>query len=151
MLFGCSSTFEPAILYTIMLSDASSRSLPKAKDGCDSQAEDVGSADAKKTGFKDFIKLLPRRNNTQRSAKDPKSSLDRESTAKCSHIRDQAEVRKYYFLVHYFPRNYVCLFEINCSSTARTMQQLEGHLERAYPPPRLKLMVHPKMIIVLLC
>ncbi|XP_035035982.1 uncharacterized protein bcl2l12 isoform X1 [Hippoglossus stenolepis] len=69
----------------------SSRSQPKAKDGCDSQAEDVGSADAKKTGFKDFIKQLPRLNNKQRSAKDPKSSLDRESTATFSHITDQAE------------------------------------------------------------
>ncbi|XP_053298985.1 bcl-2-like protein 12 [Pleuronectes platessa] len=69
----------------------SSTSQPKAKDGCDSQAEYVGSADAKKTGFKDFIKQLPLRNNTKRSGKDPKSSLERESTAKCSHIRDQAE------------------------------------------------------------
>ncbi|XP_019958500.2 uncharacterized protein bcl2l12 isoform X2 [Paralichthys olivaceus] len=69
----------------------SSKPQTKAKDGCDSQTEDVSSADAKKTGFKDFIKQLPHRNNSHRSVKDPKGSLDRKSTAKLSHNRDQTE------------------------------------------------------------
>ncbi|XP_039979461.1 uncharacterized protein bcl2l12 isoform X2 [Xiphias gladius] len=64
---------------------------PNAKDGWDSQAEDVISADENKTGFKDFIKQLPHRNTTCRSTKDLKGSLDRDSKAKLSHQRDQTE------------------------------------------------------------
>ncbi|XP_070779171.1 uncharacterized protein bcl2l12 [Enoplosus armatus] len=62
----------------------SSKPQPKAKEVWDSQAEDVSSADEKKTGFKDFIKQLPRRNTLRRSAKDPKGSLDRDSRVKPS-------------------------------------------------------------------
>ncbi|XP_044038691.1 uncharacterized protein bcl2l12 isoform X2 [Siniperca chuatsi] len=69
----------------------SSKPQPKAKDVWNSQAEDVSSADEKKTGFKDFIKQLPRRNTTRRPAKDHKGSLDRDSRAKLSHLRDQTE------------------------------------------------------------
>ncbi|XP_056256629.1 uncharacterized protein bcl2l12 isoform X1 [Seriola aureovittata] len=64
---------------------------PKAKDGGDSQTEDVSSSDEKKSGFKDFIKQLPRRNTSRSSAKDPKGSLDRDSPAKPPLLRDQAE------------------------------------------------------------
>lgn len=69
---------------TLMLSYASAK------------AEDVSSGDEKKNGFKDFIKQLPRRNTTHGSAKDPKSSLDRGSKPKLSHLRDQTDVRKCY-------------------------------------------------------
>lgn len=75
----------------------SSKVRPKAKDGWDSQAEDVSSADEKKTGLKSFIKQLPRRNTLRRSAKDPKGSLDRDSKTKPPHLRDQTEVRNYLF------------------------------------------------------
>ncbi|XP_029293396.1 uncharacterized protein bcl2l12 [Cottoperca gobio] len=67
----------------------SSKPQPKAKDGRDSPAVDVYSADEKKTGFKDFIKQLPRNNTIRRPAKDPKGSLDRDSRAKP--IRDLSE------------------------------------------------------------
>lgn len=77
-----------------MLSHASSKPQPKAKDA---QAEDVSSADEKKTGFKDLIKQLPLRNTTRRPAKDPKGSLDRNSRAKHPHPRDQTDVRKCHF------------------------------------------------------
>ncbi|XP_029996577.1 uncharacterized protein bcl2l12 isoform X2 [Sphaeramia orbicularis] len=60
---------------------------PKVKDGWDSQAEDVSSGDEKKTGFKDFIKQLPRLTPPRRSSKDPRGSLDREK----SKPRDQTE------------------------------------------------------------
>ncbi|KAM9843120.1 uncharacterized protein bcl2l12 [Aulostomus maculatus] len=63
---------------------ASSRSQRTTSDGCDSQAEDASSADEKKTGFKDLIKQLPLRNAMRSPAKDPKSSLERES----KHLRD---------------------------------------------------------------
>ncbi|KAI3360293.1 hypothetical protein L3Q82_014596, partial [Scortum barcoo] len=62
----------------------------KAKDD-DSQVEDVSSGDEKKMGLRDLIKQLPRRNTTRRSGKDPKGSLDRDSRAKASHLRDQSE------------------------------------------------------------
>nr|XP_020463932.1 bcl-2-like protein 12 isoform X2 [Monopterus albus] len=69
----------------------SSKSQSKAKNVLDSQAEDVSSADEKKTGFKDFIKQLPRRNTPRRSAKDHKGSLEKDSKSKASHPRDQTE------------------------------------------------------------
>ncbi|XP_068435408.1 uncharacterized protein bcl2l12 [Clinocottus analis] len=64
---------------------------PQAKDGWDSQAEDVNSADKKQTGFKDLIKQLPHQNNIRRSPQDPKGSLDRDSKTRVSHLRDQTE------------------------------------------------------------
>lgn len=70
---------------------ASSKPQPKAKDGWDSQAEEVNSADEKNSGFKDFIKQLPRYNSSRRAAKDPKGSLDRDNKTKPSHLRDQIE------------------------------------------------------------
>ncbi|XP_044188086.1 uncharacterized protein bcl2l12 isoform X2 [Thunnus albacares] len=72
-------------------SEYSSKLQPNTKDGWDPQAEDVSSADEKKTGFKDFIKQLPRRNTTRSPAKDPKGLLDRDSKPKLSHLRDQTE------------------------------------------------------------
>ncbi|KAM9346453.1 uncharacterized protein bcl2l12 [Symphorus nematophorus] len=63
---------------------------PKTKDGGDSQAEDVSSSDEKKPGLKDLLKL-PLRNTTRRSAKDQKGSLERDSKAKPSYLRDQLE------------------------------------------------------------
>lgn len=54
----------------------------KKKDGNDSQAEDVSSADEKKTGFKDLIKQLPLRSTTRRPAKD------RDSKSKPSRSKD---------------------------------------------------------------
>ncbi|XP_037648464.1 bcl-2-like protein 12 isoform X1 [Sebastes umbrosus] len=62
----------------------SSKPQPKEKDGGDAQAEDVNSADEKKSGFKDFIRQLPRQSTTRRAAKDPKGSLGRDSKAKLS-------------------------------------------------------------------
>lgn len=91
------TTFELGVSHSLMLSHASCKPQPNAKDGWDSQAEDVISADENKTGFKDFIKQLPHRNTTCRSTKDLKGSLDRDSKAKLSHQRDQTEVREYYF------------------------------------------------------
>lgn len=79
-----------------MLSLASSKPQPKAKNGWNSKVEDVRS-DEKKTGFKDLIKQLPLRNTTRHPAKDPKGSLEREKRAKLTHLRDQTEVRKYFF------------------------------------------------------
>ncbi|XP_071357604.1 uncharacterized protein bcl2l12 isoform X2 [Trachinotus anak] len=64
---------------------------PKTKEGCDSQTEDVSSADEKKSGFRDFIKQLPRRSTSRSAAKDPKGSLDRDGAAKPPHLRNQAE------------------------------------------------------------
>ncbi|XP_038595457.1 uncharacterized protein bcl2l12 isoform X2 [Micropterus salmoides] len=69
----------------------SAKPQPKAKDVQDSQVEDVSSADEKKTSLKGFIKQLPRRNTSRRAAKDPKGSLDRDSRAKTSHLRDRTE------------------------------------------------------------
>nr|XP_033499796.1 bcl-2-like protein 12 isoform X4 [Epinephelus lanceolatus] len=63
---------------------ASSKPQPKAKDGWDSQAEECNSADEKNSGFKDFIKQLPRYNSSRRS-------LDRDNKTKPSHLRDQIE------------------------------------------------------------
>ncbi|XP_026180372.1 uncharacterized protein bcl2l12 [Mastacembelus armatus] len=69
----------------------SSNSQQKAKNGWDSQTEDVSSADEKRTGFKDFIKKLPRRTTARHSTRDPKNSLDRDGKAKPSHVRDHTE------------------------------------------------------------
>ncbi|KAK2832730.1 hypothetical protein Q5P01_016619 [Channa striata] len=69
----------------------SSKSPKKAKDGWDSQAEDVSSADEKKIGLKDLLKQLPRRNTARRSVKDPKGSLDKDSKTKLPHLRHQTE------------------------------------------------------------
>ncbi|XP_042361817.1 uncharacterized protein bcl2l12 isoform X2 [Plectropomus leopardus] len=66
----------------------SSKPQPKAKDGGETQAEDANSGDEKNSGFKDLIKQL---NSTRRAAKDPKGSLDRDSKAKPSLLRDQIE------------------------------------------------------------
>uniref|UniRef100_UPI0037E81544 apoptosis facilitator Bcl-2-like protein 14 isoform X1 n=2 Tax=Semicossyphus pulcher TaxID=241346 RepID=UPI0037E81544 len=55
------------------------------KDRGDSQAEDTSSAEEKKSGFKDFIKQLPRRHTARRS-KDAKGSLDRDGKT-----REQSE------------------------------------------------------------
>ncbi|XP_018518487.1 putative uncharacterized protein DDB_G0271982 isoform X2 [Lates calcarifer] len=63
----------------------SSKPQPKPVDVCNSQTED------EKTAFKDFIKQLPRRSTSRRPAKEPKSSLDRDSKAKLSLPRDQTE------------------------------------------------------------
>ncbi|XP_026214676.1 bcl-2-like protein 12 isoform X2 [Anabas testudineus] len=68
----------------------SAKTRPKAKDGWDSQAEDVSSADEKKSGLKNFIKQLPRRNTARRSTKEPKSSVEKGSGTK-PHLRDQIE------------------------------------------------------------
>ncbi|XP_054464035.1 uncharacterized protein bcl2l12 isoform X2 [Anoplopoma fimbria] len=69
----------------------SSKPQPNAKDGRDSQAEDVYSADEKKPGFMDLIKQLPRQSSIHRPAQDPKGSLDRDSKTRVSHLRDQTE------------------------------------------------------------
>ncbi|KAM6965888.1 uncharacterized protein bcl2l12 [Tautogolabrus adspersus] len=61
-----------------------------SKDSVDSQAEDV-SSDEKKSGYKDFLKQIPRRNTSRRSAKESKGSLDRDNRAKPGHRRDQLE------------------------------------------------------------
>uniref|UniRef100_A0A8D0D063 Uncharacterized protein n=1 Tax=Sander lucioperca TaxID=283035 RepID=A0A8D0D063_SANLU len=69
----------------------SSKKQTKAKDGWDPPAKAVSSAVERKTGFKDFIKQLPRHNSARRSAKDPKGSLDKDSKARVSQLRDQTE------------------------------------------------------------
>ncbi|XP_076000303.1 uncharacterized protein bcl2l12 [Genypterus blacodes] len=55
----------------------STKPQPRKKDGWDSQAEDVSSADEKKS-LKDFIKQLPRRSKAPKPAKDPSSSLEKD-------------------------------------------------------------------------
>ncbi|XP_029015653.1 bcl-2-like protein 12 [Betta splendens] len=62
----------------------SSKVQPRAKDVYDSQAEDVSSADEKKSSLKSFIKQLPRRNTSRRSTKEPTGSLGRDSKSKVS-------------------------------------------------------------------
>lgn len=57
---------------------------PRLKDEKDSPAEDVSSADEKKTGFKDFIKQLPRRNTARRLAKDHRDN-------KAKHLKEPGE------------------------------------------------------------
>ncbi|KAF1380067.1 hypothetical protein PFLUV_G00182630 [Perca fluviatilis] len=69
----------------------SSKKQTKAKDGWDPPAKAGSSADERKTGFKDFIKQLPRHNSARRPAKDPKGSLDKDSKAKVPQLRDQTE------------------------------------------------------------
>ncbi|XP_032393722.1 uncharacterized protein bcl2l12 [Etheostoma spectabile] len=69
----------------------SSKKQPKAKDGWDPAAKAVSSADEKKTGFKDFIKQLPRHNSARRPAKDPKGSLEKDNKAKVPQLRDLAD------------------------------------------------------------
>ncbi|XP_071375092.1 apoptosis facilitator Bcl-2-like protein 14 isoform X2 [Centroberyx affinis] len=72
---------------------------PKAKDGLDSQDEDVSSADEKKGGFKELMKRLPRASARRRPAKDPgqdhkdnnKDSRPNGISPGLSHIRDQLE------------------------------------------------------------
>ncbi|XP_029364482.1 uncharacterized protein bcl2l12 isoform X2 [Echeneis naucrates] len=64
---------------------------PQSKDGCDSQTEDVSSADEKKTGYKDVIKQLPHCHTFHASAKGPKGSLEQDITTKPPHLRDQVE------------------------------------------------------------
>lgn len=86
-----------------MLSHASSKPQTKAKDEWDSQAEDVSSADEKKTGFKDFIKQLPRRSTTRRATKDSKGSLDGDSRVKLPHLRGHIDVSECYFYEALYP------------------------------------------------
>ncbi|KAG7222024.1 hypothetical protein INR49_028188 [Caranx melampygus] len=62
----------------------------KTKDGRDSPS-DVSSSDEKKSGFKGFMKQLPRRNTSRASAKDPKNSLDRSGSMKPTLVRQQAD------------------------------------------------------------
>ncbi|XP_034751020.1 bcl-2-like protein 12 isoform X2 [Etheostoma cragini] len=69
----------------------SSKKQPKAKDGWDPATKAVSSADEKKTGFKDFIKQLPRHNSGRGPAKDPKGSLDKDSKAKVPQLRDLSD------------------------------------------------------------
>nr|XP_057905874.1 uncharacterized protein bcl2l12 [Doryrhamphus excisus] len=64
---------------------------PKVKDGLDSEAEDQSSADEKKTGFKDFLKQLPRRNAARSSAKDGKGSLEKDGKIKPPHVKELSE------------------------------------------------------------
>uniref|UniRef100_A0A8C5GA07 Uncharacterized protein n=1 Tax=Gouania willdenowi TaxID=441366 RepID=A0A8C5GA07_GOUWI len=63
----------------------------KLQEDGDSPAEDVTAGDDKKLGFKELIKQLPRRNSSSRFSKDTKGSLDRDSKAKHSVLRDQSE------------------------------------------------------------
>ncbi|XP_061701680.1 DNA ligase 1 isoform X2 [Syngnathoides biaculeatus] len=71
------------------------RPEPKVKDGWDSQAEEQSSGDEKKTGFKDFLKQLPRRNTVRSSArssvKDTKGSLENDSKPRPPNLRELSE------------------------------------------------------------
>ncbi|XP_029945787.1 uncharacterized protein bcl2l12 [Salarias fasciatus] len=69
----------------------SAKPQPKTPEQRESPAEDVSSADEKKMGFKDLIKQLPLRNQSRRSSKEPRGSLDRNGRVKPSHLRDLSE------------------------------------------------------------
>ncbi|XP_041633844.1 uncharacterized protein bcl2l12 [Cheilinus undulatus] len=69
----------------------SSKPQPRPKDSVESQLEELSSADEKKSGFKDFIKQLPRRNTSLRLAKESKGSLERDGRSKPGNHRELTE------------------------------------------------------------
>lgn len=80
-----------------MLSHASVKPQPKAKDGLDSQDEDVSSADEKKNGLRDLIKRLPRPASMRHRVKDNNSASHTDSqpnggTPESLHYKIQLEV-----------------------------------------------------------
>ncbi|KAM9784415.1 uncharacterized protein bcl2l12 [Syngnathus typhle] len=70
---------------------ASIKPEPKVKDGWDSQAEEQSSGDEKKTGFKGFLKQLPRRSTVRPFTKDGKGTLEKDSKPKAPNIRALSE------------------------------------------------------------
>ncbi|XP_061892559.1 uncharacterized protein bcl2l12 [Entelurus aequoreus] len=64
---------------------------PKVKDQGHAEAEDENSPDEKKSGLKNFIKQLPRRNSPRSSAKDGKGSLEKDGKLKAPNVRELSD------------------------------------------------------------